>query len=721
MERPTLLLLPLAKPANNSPYRIILWLGALMLLPVLGWTQPLALHTDQSEIILAPWLEVKVDSAQEWTFEQVQQANFAAQTLSENQWRQKLDPQAAYWIRFSLTNPGDMPQSWMLYNPDVGKAEVAVQSSRGTKNFFASGKYVKARDKPLNEGAFVHIPLSLQPGETLTVWMRIIEQDYNAISLDPRLISLGTWKPERFRPLLDTVTFFQGIFWVMIIYNLILFLLLRRRAYLYYAGYLLSLSVFILFAIGPLSHPSVGDPRYLMPLGYLAFGSINICYFLFGRSLLDLKSRLPGWDRFLQYYIGLKLIILLSVQVMLFFRFDLNLALNLEFAMSGLDLIISAAWFWALARTGYRLAWYFIIGSSSVLYLGLTLAVLGHIFDISHTFTIFLGSIVVEILFFSLGLGYKAQESEREKLQAERARRETQEALNQELSKINTAFGRFVPHEFLKALGHESVLEVALGDGVEKEVTVLFSDIRAYTTLSEQMTPQENFHFLNAYLGRMGPVIQRNHGFVNQYYGDGIMALFLESPQDAVQAALEMQEALILYNEARSKKGRSPIRIGLGLHTGSLMMGVIGDTLRMEAGVVADTVNVAARMEGLTKHYHTDIVVSEACQQKVAATAPFSQRSLGRVQVKGKQQAMQIYEIWAAHQGDIRDQSLDLFQAGIQAYHEQQFAEAARAFDQVIALNPEDKTARFFQEKATHYLLEGVEEGWTGTEMMVGK
>ena len=109
---------------------------------------------------------------------------------------------------------------------------------------------------------------------------------------------------------------------------------------------------------------------------------------------------------------------------------------------------------------------------------------------------------LLEILVFSLGIGYKMRRQQREKLEAERD-------LNRELSKINTAFGRFVPHEFISSLGYDSVVDVKLGDQVKKEVTVLFSDIRGYTTLSEQMTPAENFRFLNAYLGQLGPVIQQ--------------------------------------------------------------------------------------------------------------------------------------------------------------------------------------------------------------------
>ena len=110
------------------------------------------------------------------------------------------------------------------------------------------------------------------------------------------------------------------------------------------------------------------------------------------------------------------------------------------------------------------------------------------------------------------------------------------------LAKINAAYGRFVPHDFLRFLGHESIVDVRLGDQIQKEMTVLFSDIHSFTTISETMTPQENFSFINSYLSRVSPVIRAHQGFIDKYIGDAIMALFPESADDAIMAAVEMQK-----------------------------------------------------------------------------------------------------------------------------------------------------------------------------------
>jgi len=213
-----------------------------------------------------------------------------------------------------------------------------------------------------------------------------------------------------------------------------------------------------------------------------------------------------------------------------------------------------------------------------------------------------------------------------------------------ELSKIHVSLSRFVPFEFLKILEKERITDVQLGDQCQGEMTVLFADIRSYTTLAESMSPSETFAFLNSYLGRIGPEIKKHGGFVNQYYGDGIMAIFPSSALAAVEAAVGMQTRLVAYNRERISKGREPIQIGIGIHSGPLMLGIIGDQERMDTGVVADTVNTASRMESLTKQYGTGIIVSETTYAALPKDV-VQLRKLDRVRVKGKNDPLDIYEV----------------------------------------------------------------------------
>ena len=235
---------------------------------------------------------------------------------------------------------------------------------------------------------------------------------------------------------------------------------------------------------------------------------------------------------------------------------------------------------------------------------------------------------------------------------------------------------RLVPHEYIKALGHDQISEVKLGDQVEKEVTVFFSDIRSYTSISEQMTPRENFNFLNSYFGRVGPLIKKHQGFVNQYYGDGIMSLFLQHPEDGISAAIAIHIALRQYNQERVSKSRIPGKIGIGGHCGPLMLGVIGEVLRMEANVVADTVNIASRMEGLTKYYGASIITSEPTLKKIQHPDKFHYRYLGKVQVKGRKEPIGVYDFFDGDQPAIIQRKLDslgAFRDGMQAYYEKSF------------------------------------------------
>ncbi|EDN72477.1 adenylate/guanylate cyclase [Beggiatoa sp. SS] len=142
----------------------------------------------------------------------------------------------------------------------------------------------------------------------------------------------------------------------------------------------------------------------------------------------------------------------------------------------------------------------------------------------------------------------------------------------QEITDLNKAYERFVPHEFLRLLNKRSVVDVALGDQVEKEMTILFSDIRGFTALSEKMSPQENFNFINTYLSQMEPIITQYQGFIDKYIGDAIMALFPGQADEAVQGSIAMLKQLVEYNQQRQSAGLDPIAIGIGLNTGALML-----------------------------------------------------------------------------------------------------------------------------------------------------
>ncbi|MDH3244947.1 MAG: hypothetical protein OEM26_10055 [Saprospiraceae bacterium] len=289
---------------------------------------------------------------------------------------------------------------------------------------------------------------------------------------------------------------------------------------------------------------------------------------------------------------------------------------------------------------------------------------------------------------------------------------------------LNTASSRFVPSAFLNAIGRKNILEVQLGDLVEREVTVLFSDIRDFTTISENMTPEENFQFVNAYSRQMGPVIQKHNGFVNQYLGDGIMAIFPEKAEDALYAAIGMEHMLRKFNVERVDLSRQPIQTGMGLHSGSLIMGILGDEKRLDAATISDTVNTASRIEGLTKYYHVKMILSEDTLHRLDPNTEFNLRYLGKVQVKGKKLPLNVYEsldVYSNEQKSKRVKTKDTFEMGIMSYLSADFKLATGIFQNIITSNAEDKTAFLFYEKSKEFMNKGAPDGWMGIEEVTFK
>ncbi|MCB0532942.1 MAG: response regulator [Lewinellaceae bacterium] len=293
-----------------------------------------------------------------------------------------------------------------------------------------------------------------------------------------------------------------------------------------------------------------------------------------------------------------------------------------------------------------------------------------------------------------------------------------------DLLRIFDVTARFVPNEFIRALGYERLTEVTLGDHTQREVTVLFSDIRSYTSLAENMTPEENFQFVNAYNGRMGPVIRKHNGFVNQYLGDGIMAIFPQAAEQALQAAIDMQTEIQAYNKNRRKKGQATIRVGMGLHSGPLIMGITGDEDRLDATTISDTVNTASRIESLTPYYAVNILLSEDSLQQIPQPERYRLRYLGIVQVKGRQQPVGIYECFDGDDAsDIRLklETLDQFNQAVAQFFSRNFQEASAGFQAVLARHPADTVTRLFLEKSDYFHQNGVSADWTGVEKMSGK
>ncbi len=289
------------------------------------------------------------------------------------------------------------------------------------------------------------------------------------------------------------------------------------------------------------------------------------------------------------------------------------------------------------------------------------------------------------------------------------------------LSQINLAASRFVPSEFLNQLGRQSIIDIHLGDHVEKEMSIFFSDIRDFTSLSEKMTPKENFDFINSFLGRTAPVIADHNGFIDKFIGDAIMALFPKSAEDALKAAIEMTKLLKEYNKRRAENGKVELRIGIGIHTGNLMLGTVGSENRMDGTVISDAVNLASRLESLTKMYGATLVISEKTFSQLSDPTIYNYRILDHVKVKGKKDSVSVFEMFDADpddQKELKKETRHDFELGLFHFMDNDFEKSNGFFQATFDKNPADKAAALYLKRCEYYAKHGLPHDWQGVTIM---
>jgi two-component system sensor histidine kinase ChiS len=252
-------------------------------------------------------------------------------------------------------------------------------------------------------------------------------------------------------------------------------------------------------------------------------------------------------------------------------------------------------------------------------------------------------------------------------------------------------------------------------------MTILFSDIRDFTSISEKMTPKENFDFINSYLGYMEPVIRMNNGFIDKFIGDSIMALFPENSEDAINSAIEMRIKLTEFNEIMEQFGKPAINSGIGIHTGMLMLGIIGGEGRMDGTVISDAVNLSSRIEGLTKIYGCSIVITEDTLININDPSHYHFRFLDVVKVKGKKEAVYIFEIIDGEPEPFKTlkiETKDDYNKAIQHYKKREFREALGILRMIEAKNPYDKVLGLYMDRCERFINTGVPEHWDGVESL---
>ena len=285
--------------------------------------------------------------------------------------------------------------------------------------------------------------------------------------------------------------------------------------------------------------------------------------------------------------------------------------------------------------------------------------------------------------------------------------------LNERQRALVDASVRFVPRPFLEFLGRSDLTLVRRGDSTRQQLGILFSDLRGFTSLAEGKEPQYIFELLNRYLDAVVPAIHEHHGFVDKYIGDAIMALFPKTPEAAIQAGVSMFHRLYNFTDQDEQN----LKMGVGIHWGDVILGTLGSEDRWESTVIGDTVNLAARLEGMTKAYECPLIVSDSLVSALNSDHTFDLRPLDLVRVKGRQTPVTIYEVIDAHPAidqKIRKANRTETEQGYHLYLEGQFTLAKRHFLDAAHISPNDPLPPLFISRCNQLIETTLSEEWSG-------
>jgi adenylate cyclase len=288
--------------------------------------------------------------------------------------------------------------------------------------------------------------------------------------------------------------------------------------------------------------------------------------------------------------------------------------------------------------------------------------------------------------------------------------------------RIKSTMARYMSKEVAEKVLESG--EYMLG-GQVNEATVLFSDIRRFTTLTEKLGAQETVSMLNEFFSLMVDIIIREGGILDKYIGDAIMAVFgtpfptEEDADKAVRSGIEMLKALDGLNRKRMAAGQMVIEIGIGINTDEIVSGNIGSMKRMDYTVIGDGVNLASRLEGVTKYYGAKLLVSESTFTRLKGD--YISREIDLIRVKGKTKPVGVYEILDHHTEETfphLNEVVPLFREGISFYREQLWHKALERFKEALRLNPGDRPLQTYISRCMHFIENPPGENWDGVWVM---
>lgn len=288
--------------------------------------------------------------------------------------------------------------------------------------------------------------------------------------------------------------------------------------------------------------------------------------------------------------------------------------------------------------------------------------------------------------------------------------------LTRSLSRIRSV-SRFVPEIYFKLMSKAGIESVSLGDFSIVTLAVLVSDIRSFAEISENLSPEEIFRFLNSLFSRMEPVIKSNRGVIDKYIGDSILALFTRSSEDCLKAALDMVATLKVYNQHRASSSYKSIGMGIGIHTGEVAVGTVGSLERMNATVIGDAVNLATRVESLTKVFGVDVVLTDAIYQQLKNPAEYRLRQIDTVRVKGKQAPIVLYEAFDTNPPEVIEKKSRMmadYERALTLFKNGDFKQSMDLFTRCKDFCPEDRIPELYIRRCNSLIRVPPGKDWSG-------
>jgi class 3 adenylate cyclase len=554
--------------------------------------------------------------------------------------------QSSYWLSVEFKTIHKQKILLEIANPRIDWLDVYYYQNNVLLNTFHSGDQIPFSRRLVQHQNFV-FPLQVQADATYRLIFKIRTNDN--LFLPVRL-----WTPLAFFKYQVQTSLLYGILYgvlmVMVLVNLLVFATIQDKEYLLLALFLLFFSL-ALFTLNGLSNRFLwGDWVWWGKQAQTILEAIAIGFGLyFTRSFLQTALFTPIADRLLALMLPVCLAtIFLGLTVP--YRWSLLIMSTLSLVLPTLTLYTAAvSW-----RRHYRPARYYLVAWVIFLVGVIAYGLMIHQFLPSNVWTQFgmhAGLLWMSIL-LTLALSDRLNILKIEKEQAQQATIKQQQITLDYQKKMMRSIARFVPVQFLNLLNKVDITDIHYGDAILKNMIIMFTDIRGFTSLSEQLSPAENFEFLNSYIRYMEPVIVNNQGFVDKFMGDGIMALFPGSTNQAVSAAIEMQNQLEMFNREQTCNGRPAIRIGIGLHRGDVMLGTLGSDERLETTVIGDSVNLSSRLEHLTKERQVQIIISQAVFETLENPHPFNIQKLEDAKVRGKSKSIKIYQVIVSKSND---------------------------------------------------------------------